>query len=41
MLKNAPPNKEDLLKLETSYRKSLVRLKVAQRRTTTRRQDQQ
>jgi F-type H+-transporting ATPase subunit epsilon len=41
MLKNAPPNKEDLIKLENSYRKSLVRLKVAQRHTTTRRQDQQ
>lgn len=41
MLKSAPANREALLKLENSYRKSLVRLKVAQRRTTTRRQDQQ
>ena len=42
MLKNPPPNKEDIVKLENSYRKSLVRLKVAQRRTTTtHRQDQQ
>jgi F-type H+-transporting ATPase subunit epsilon len=41
MLKSAPANREALLKLENSYRKSLVRLKIAQRRTTTRRQDQQ
>lgn len=35
MLKNPPPNKEDLIKLENSYRKSMVRMKIAQRRTTT------
>jgi F-type H+-transporting ATPase subunit epsilon len=37
MLKNPPPNKEELLKLEAAYRRSEVRLRVAQQRRITRR----
>ena len=40
MLKNPPPNKEDLLKLEAAFRRSQVRLRVAQHRRTTRRQQE-
>jgi F-type H+-transporting ATPase subunit epsilon len=32
LLKNPPPNKEELLKLEAAYRRSEVRLRVAQHR---------
>jgi F-type H+-transporting ATPase subunit epsilon len=35
MLKNPPPNKEDLIKLEAAYRRSEVRLRVAQHRRKT------
>ncbi|GIV85644.1 MAG: ATP synthase epsilon chain [Candidatus Roseilinea sp.] len=34
LLKNPPPNKEDLLKLEAALRRSTVRLNVAMRRRT-------
>jgi hypothetical protein len=40
MLKNPPPNKEDLLKLESAFRRSQVRLHVAQHRRTNRRQQE-
>ncbi|MCL5999817.1 MAG: F0F1 ATP synthase subunit epsilon [Chloroflexi bacterium] len=40
MLKNPPPNKEDSLKLEAAFRRSQVRLRVAQHRRTTRRQQE-
>ena len=40
MLKNPPPNKEDLFRLESAYRRSEVRLRVAQRRRTDRRQQE-
>ncbi|MCC7210203.1 MAG: F0F1 ATP synthase subunit epsilon [Anaerolineae bacterium] len=40
MLKNPPPNKEDLLNLEAAFRRSQVRLRVAQHRRTTRRQQE-
>jgi F-type H+-transporting ATPase subunit epsilon len=36
MLKNPPPNKEDLIRLETAFRRSQVRLRVAQRRRNNR-----
>jgi F-type H+-transporting ATPase subunit epsilon len=39
MLKNPPPNKEELVALESALRKSQVRLRVAQRRHTDRRQE--
>jgi F-type H+-transporting ATPase subunit epsilon len=40
MLHNPPPNKEDLLNLEAAFRRSQVRLRVAQHRRTTRRQQE-
>jgi len=39
MLKNPPANKEELVALESALRKSQVRLRVAQRRHTDRRQE--
>lgn len=39
MLKNPPPNKEELVALESALRKSQVRLRIAQRRHTDRRQE--
>ena len=32
LLKNPPPNKEELLRLENSMRKSIVRMRIARRR---------
>lgn len=37
MLKNPPPNKEDVTRLESAFRRSEVRLRVAQRRRRTNR----
>jgi len=39
MLKNPPVNKEELVALESALRKSQIRLRVAQRRSTERRQE--
>jgi F-type H+-transporting ATPase subunit epsilon len=41
ILKTAPPNKEDLLKLEAAARRSEVRLRVAHRRRENRQQQEQ
>jgi F-type H+-transporting ATPase subunit epsilon len=41
MLKNPPPNKEEFNRLEAAFRKSEVRLRVAQRRRPGNRQQEQ
>ena len=41
ILKTAPPNKEDLMKLEAAARRSEVRLRVAHRRRENRQQQEQ
>lgn len=40
MLKNPPPNKEDLVQIEAAFRRSQVRLRIAQHRRTNRRQQE-